>query len=420
MSNPILCLITLVVPDRWQILLIALTVSNVLVLPYFLFLLATSLAAIFTTRQELVADDPSAKLLIAIPAHDEESGISTTVRSCLESNYPGSFFDVTVIADNCTDRTSALAREAGARVIERFDDRKKSKGYAIEFLMESLVRTGELDSLNAVVIVDADTTIDPNLLRSFDQALREGHDWMQAYYTVANPDQSWRTRLMTYALSLFNGVMPIGQNAMGSSASFRGNGMCFSTRGLRRMPWKSYGLVEDMEYTWMLRIAGEKIVFLPEVSVYGTMLGSGGTAAANQRRRWEFGRAEVSRKFLGTMLQSRQLGWFEKTLAACELTVPSMALLALIYIIVAGLDAIAWLQLRGSPFTVLGGFLLASAAFMTMSLATYALSPFLVLRLPLRYLSSTLLFPLYLSWKLLVALRGRPERWVRTSREPNR
>ncbi len=333
-----------------------------------------------------------------IPAHDEETGIATTVRSCLESNYPESLFDVAVIADNCTDRTAALAREAGARVVERFEDVKKSKGYAIEFLLDSLVRSGEIESLNAVVIVDADTTIDPHLLRSFNQALREGHDWMQAYYTVANPDQSWRTRLMTYALSLFNGVMQIGQNALGSSAGFKGNGMCFSTRGLRRMPWRSYGLVEDMEYSWMLRIAGEKIVFLPDVSVYGAMLGSGGTAAAQQRRRWEFGRADIRNKFLGSLLRSTQLGWFEKMLAACELTIPSMAVVAMIYVFVAAVDTVAWLLVRGSQFSVLSGFVFAFAAFLTMSLVTYAISPFLVMRLPLRYLSSTLLFPLYLGW----------------------
>ena len=70
---------------------------------------------------------------------------------------------------------------------------------------------------------------------------------------------------MTYAFSLFNGVMPLGQNALGTSAAFKGNGMCFSTRGLRRRPWKSYGLVEDMEYSWTLRIAGEKIAFQPEL-----------------------------------------------------------------------------------------------------------------------------------------------------------
>ena len=419
-SNLILSLANVAVLDGSQALLIVLTVLNAVVFPYFLFLFATSLAAILERRRDMAPGDARAKILIAIPAHDEESGISTTVQSCRESNYPAGLFDVAVIADNCTDQTASLARDAGARVVERFDEEKKSKGYAIEFLLESLANSGDLDSLTAVVVVDADTTIDPNLLRSFDRGLREGHDWMQAYYTVANPDQSWRTRLMTYALSLYNGVMQVGQNALGLSAGFKGNGMCFSTRGLRRRPWQSYGLVEDMEYSWILRIAGEKIVFLPDVSVYGTMLGSGGTAAANQRRRWEFGRADIRNKFLGSMLRSRQLGWFEKTLAACELTIPSMALIAMIYAFVAGFDTITWFELRGSTSNILGGFLLACAAFFTMALATYAFSPFLVLHLSLRYLSSTLLFPLYLGWKLMVALGGRPQQWVRTAREPHR
>ena len=66
-------------------------------------------------------------------------------------------------------------------------------------------------------------------------------------------------------------------------------------------------------------------MFLPEVAVYGTMLGSGGTAAANQRRRWEFGRGEIRKKYLGQCCGPTNLGWWEKVLAACELTIPSMA-----------------------------------------------------------------------------------------------
>ena len=99
-----------------------------------------------------------------------------------------------------------------------------------------------------------------------------------------------------------------------------------------------------MEYSWTLRVAGEKIVFLPEVSVYGAMLGSGGKAAANQRRRWEFGRSEIRKKYLGSLLRSNELGWSEKALSTCELTIPSMATLAVIYVVVVGLDAIVWLR----------------------------------------------------------------------------
>ncbi len=58
--------------------------------------------------------------------------------------------------------------------------------------------------------------------------------------------------------------------------------------------------------------------------------------------------------------------------------------------------------------------------FMTASLLTYALSPFVALRLPWRYLMSIAGFPIYVGWKLLISLGGRPTQWVRTEREPAR
>jgi cellulose synthase/poly-beta-1,6-N-acetylglucosamine synthase-like glycosyltransferase len=269
------------------------------------------------------------------------------------------------------------------------------------------------------VVIDADTTIDPDLLRRFDADLRAGQDWIQCYYTVANPDQSWRTRLMTYAFSLFNGVMPLGQTAMGSSAGLRGNGMCFSTRGLRRRPWTSYGLVEDMEFSWTLRLDGETIAFEPSTRVYGTMLGSGGSAAANQRRRWEFGRGEVRRKYLGPLLRSSRMSWWDKILSLCEITIPTMGVLLTLYLPLAALDVLAFAAVPAVG-PVVRWVLLACALIMTASLGLYALSPFIAMRLPWRYAMSLALVPIYVGWKALVRLGGRPKVWVRTARETRR
>jgi cellulose synthase/poly-beta-1,6-N-acetylglucosamine synthase-like glycosyltransferase len=395
-------------------------VLNLAVVPYFLFLLLTSVAATVAPRKPPPFEEPQSRFLIVIPAHNEEAGISSTIRSCLGVNYPSSRFDVVVVADNCADRTAAVAAASGVRVVERFDSLKRSKGFAIEFLIDALEQSGELDSLDALVVIDADTTVDADLLRYFDRGLRSGRDWIQAYYTVANPDESWRTRLMTYAFSLFNGVMPLGQNALGTSAGLKGNGMCLSTRGLRRRPWKSFGLVEDMEYSWALRIAGEKIAFQREASVYGVMLGSGGPAAAHQRRRWEFGRGAVRNEFLGPLLRSRQMGWWEKAMAACELTIPAMGGLVPYYLLLVALDAVVLMTpaVLGLPF--LAGFLVSCRILMTASLLTYALSPFAALGLPLRYATSIVFFPLYVGWKLLISLNGPPQQWIRTEREPAR
>jgi cellulose synthase/poly-beta-1,6-N-acetylglucosamine synthase-like glycosyltransferase len=397
--------------------LIALILVNLLVLPHFLLLLAVAVAALLARRADRPEDEPRSRLLIIIPAHDEESGIALTVRSCRAADYPPSLFGVLVIADNCSDRTAAQAAQAGARVVERFDAVRKSKGYAIEYLIQGLLASGEFEALDALVVIDADTTIDPDLLRSFDRDLRRGRDWIQGYYTVANPDQSWRTRLITYAFSLFNGVLLLGLNALGTSAGLRGNGMCFSTRGLRRRPFASYGLVEDMEYSWNLRVAGEFIAFQPGAIVRGAMVGSGGQAAAHQRRRWEFGRREIRRKYLAPLLGSRRLGPWEKVVSACELTSLPMGPLLLVYLVVAALDLLAGTGSSLPDWPAAQGSLLGCAAIMTAALCAYALSPFLVLRLPWRYLTTLAFFPLYLAWKILVSLGGRPREWVRTGRE---
>jgi cellulose synthase/poly-beta-1,6-N-acetylglucosamine synthase-like glycosyltransferase len=322
-----------------------------------------------------------------------------------------------VIADNCSDRTAELASRAGARVVERFDPEKRSKGYAIEYLIEQMSQSGELDTLDGLVMIDADTTIDPTLLRYFDADLRAGRDWVQCYYTVANPDHNWRTRLLTYAFSLINGVLPLGQGALGASGGLRGNGMCFATRGLRRKPFAAYGLVEDIEFSWDLRIAGESVAFQPSASVYGAMLGTAGTAAANQRRRWEFGRSEVRWKFLLPLLRSKQIGWWEKLISVCELTLPSMATLLPLWFVVAALDVLVSWKAPIAEGTWIRPAFLVLACLLSASVGLYALSPFIAMKLPWKYASTLARFPGYIVWKLMVSRGGKPKEWVRTVRE---
>jgi 1,2-diacylglycerol 3-beta-glucosyltransferase len=394
-----------------------LLVANLVILPYFLFLLVIAVAAMLARRSKIVTDEVRSRFAIVIPAHDEEWGIGHTVKSCRGSAYPESLFRVVVVADNCSDRTATVAAEAGARVVERFDSGKKSKGYAIEFLIERLIESGEFDALDALVVIDADTTIDPDLLRYFDADIRAGRDWVQCCYMVANPDQSWRTRLMAYAFSLINGVMLLGQGALGTSGGLRGNGMCFSTRGLRRRPFASYGLVEDIEYSWHLRIVGETIAFQPSVCVHGAMLGSAGSAASNQRRRWEFGRREIRRKYLGPLLRSKQIGWWEKLIAFLELSIPTMAALIPISIGLTALDLLAFWMAPSEYGPMLRWTLLSSGLVMTASVGLYAISPFVAMRLPWRYASTLVRFPVFIVWKLFVSLGGRPKEWIRTARE---
>jgi cellulose synthase/poly-beta-1,6-N-acetylglucosamine synthase-like glycosyltransferase len=391
---------------------------HLITLPYLLIILVAALAAITRRRKQPTGNSGSSKFLIVCPAHDEEFNISTTVRSCLAANYPPARLEVLVVADNCADRTAAVAAQSGARVLERLDDARKSKGYALEFLIEQLDRTGELQSVDAIVVIDADTIMDPDLLRLFDQDLHEGRDWVQCYYTVANPDETWRTRLMTYAFSLHNGVMLLAQDSLGIGAGLRGNGMCLSTRGLRRVPWRAYGLVEDLEFTWSLLCAGEQIAFQPGACVRGMIPAAGGKAAASQRRRWESGRSDLTRKYLGPLLHSDRVSLWRKAALAAVLTMPTLTRLAVASVVLAAIDlAVAtgtWPGMIDS--SVMGWFCRMSLVSMSLAWCLYLASPFVSMGLDWKYAFSLVSAPLYVSWKFLVSLSRRPERWVRTER----
>jgi cellulose synthase/poly-beta-1,6-N-acetylglucosamine synthase-like glycosyltransferase len=77
-----------------------------------------------------------------------------------------------VVADNCSDDTAALARAAGAQVLQRHDDSKKAKGYALEHAFNHFFAAAKKP--DAVVVVDADTVVSPETLRAAVQALDAG------------------------------------------------------------------------------------------------------------------------------------------------------------------------------------------------------------------------------------------------------
>ncbi|QCU77648.1 glycosyltransferase family 2 protein [Citricoccus sp. SGAir0253] len=71
-------------------------------------------------------DRPGSRIVSLIPAHNEEDGIVKTVRSQFAQSIQPAL--VIVMADNCTDDTVRLAREAGAQVVETVDNRAKKAG----------------------------------------------------------------------------------------------------------------------------------------------------------------------------------------------------------------------------------------------------------------------------------------------------
>ncbi len=347
-----------------------------------------------------------------VPAHDEELGIAATVGSLLAVDYPAELRRVIVVADNCRDTTAARAREAGAAVVlERSDASRRGKGYALEFAFERSLRDGLAD---AVVVVDADTLVTPNLLRAFAARFVRGARAVQAEYGVANRTASWRTRLMHIAFTLFHGLRSRARERLGVSTGLRGNGMAFSTALLREIPHDAFSVVEDLEYGIRLGLAGHRVEYAGEAQVFGQMVGAE-HASRSQRRRWEGGRWAIAREHA---LQLLAEGFRRRSLLlldlAADLLVPPLT-----YVVLSSLVgfcvASGWVLAGRGAWWALAPWATALAG-----LAVYVFRGVWMARVGPRAVIDLMWAPVYMVWKVALSLRASPSRereWVRTARE---
>ncbi len=352
---------------------------------------------------------PSRRFRFVVPAHNESAGITETVRSLLAVDYPSELFEVVVIADNCTDDTAEKAAAAGATVMVRHDKEKRGKGYALDHVFSATP-----PEVDAVVVIDADTLISPNLLRAFAARRDLGARAVQADYAVRNPDAGWRTRLIAIAFGAFHIVRSRARERLSLSCGLRGNGMCFSTELLREIPHRAYSVVEDVEYGVRLGEAGYRVHYADEAHVYGEMVTT--SAAANtQRRRWEEGRKALIREHAGRLL-SAGLRRPSRVLLdlALDLYIPPLSRIAVGVFL--GTLAAAGLLLGVQA----GRLSLAAYGLGLVSVVAYVLRGWSVSGTGLRGLLDLALAPVYVLWKLTLRFKKPPRataEWVRTERE---
>ncbi len=375
-----------------------------------LYLLVLALASFHQTRP-VPSVDVRMRLAVLVPAHDEEALIGRCLASLHDQTYPRSLYRVLVIADNCRDRTAQLAAAAGAEVMERQDERALGKGYALRWAMDRL-RAAQ-DPVDGVVVVDADSIADRELLAELAVALAAGTDVAQAEYLVLTDDESTRARLVAAAFLLFHRVRLGGRRALGLPASLVGNGMLFSRRLLETLPWNAFTGVEDLEYTINLRMAGFRPRFVGAARVMGPVP-HGYRGMRGQRLRWEGGRWHVVRRRLLPLVAHalrRDPGVID---AAVDLAVPPLGLLVLGALAGSAVTTAAVeLRLAGAgsliPWLLTDG---GMAAFVVLGLRSA--------RAPVAVWLALLESPRFLVWKVLtyarIAAGFDARRWERSER----
>lgn len=344
---------------------------------------------------------------IIVPAHDEAAGIGKTISSLQQLSWPSASYRIVVVADNCTDATASISREAGATVLERQDSTRRGKGYALAHAFTWSRSAGFAD---AVVIVDADSVVSANLLDSFGARIEAGACALQAHYGVLNAADSWRTRLMAIALGSIHRVRSRARERMGLSCGIRGNGWCVTHALLDKIPYRAFSLTEDVEFGIELGLAGYRVAYCDESRVNGEMVTSE-HAARSQRQRWEGGRIGLIREKAPALLRTAVI---RRSLTCLDLAV-DLLVLPLSYVVVNVVAIVAIGMLNPAGFR---SALLAVGLMDLLALTAYVGRGWMLSGIGIVGIWDLLRVPVFLFWKLLVIrFHPKPRSWIRTKRE---
>jgi cellulose synthase/poly-beta-1,6-N-acetylglucosamine synthase-like glycosyltransferase len=385
------------------VLLLAIAVPAVAACAYL------SLLTVLSRRLEPMRPRSSTlKFDVVVPAHNEASVIERTVSSLRRVEWPPDRFRILVIADNCTDQTAALARVAGATVLERHDAGLRGKGYALHFAFRS---SREHAWADAVIVVDADAEVSSNLLSAFAARIEGGIHAIQAHYGILNPMASWRTRLITIAKASFHIVRSRARERLKLSCGIRGNGWCVTHELLNRVPYQAYSLTEDLEFGIDIGLAGFRVAYADEAHSNAEMV-TDEKVASTQRRRWEDGRFQLIRSRTIPLLRAAILRADSVCLdLALDLMVLPLSYVTLnvLLLLCASLAAAHW---HLAQFAWVWAALACAAGLLAYVLRGWQLSG-----IGARGVFDLARAPVFLIWKLVLMLRPRTQGWVRTDRE---
>ena len=273
------------------------------------------------------------KFMAIIPAHNEESVVANLVESLKNQEYPKELLDIYVIADNCTDETERVAREAGAIVFERFDPEHKTKGYALQwFLKQKIEENADYD---AFFIFDADNIVDKNFTKNMNKKLCQGEDVVQGYRDIKNPTDNWITGGYALFYWMMHRLYHLSRYNLGLSALLNGTGFMVRFDVIKPDGWNTETLTEDIEFSLKRIIAGSKVGWATDAIVYDEQP-TGFKQSWSQRSRWTVGHIQCMQKYTGSLINGikehkdlKSIDGFLYIIGSIPMFITTLALLAI-------------------------------------------------------------------------------------------
>ncbi|HEY2651147.1 MAG TPA: glycosyltransferase family 2 protein [Solirubrobacteraceae bacterium] len=338
-------------------------------------------------REPTVAGQASVRWLVLVPAHNEERVIEEGLAAINRDRRARDI--VLVVADRCTDRTAEIARSQGAVVLERGPGEPPGRAAARQAGLE-YARALKWD---AVVMLDADSVIEPGFFSACERALSGGAQAVQAR-SESRRGRTWATEASLAAFTLQGITIPRGRDRLGISVRLRGTGMAIR-REVALVHRFHAPASEDLFFTQDLLLEGIRCRHVDSARLHSQGASSWGTFGG-QKLRYEAGRMAAARTYLPRLIRraikQRDVACLE---AAWFLASPPFAPAAVSLLLAAALSAVA----GATPLTII---FLAGLATLALAVVTGLIQA----RVRPRTWLALGTAPWYLAWKTLVQLRA--------------
>ena len=221
------------------------------------------LAVPFAKKQEPHKPEVLHRFAVLICARNEEEVIPDLIHSIQGQTYDQSLITIFVMADNCTDATAEVARQAGAVVYTRFNKEKVGKGYALERLIEH-IEEDYPQTFDGFFVFDADNVLDCHFIEEMNRTYCDGYEVITSYRNSKNYGDNWISA--GYALWFIRESRYLNNSRMllGTSCAVSGTGFLFSRAVLEETgPWPFHLLTEDIQFSTFCCAHNVQIGFAP-------------------------------------------------------------------------------------------------------------------------------------------------------------
>ena len=270
---------------------------------YWLYQLVVSICSLVKLKDKPLIEEKNHKFMAILPAHNEEKVIKNLIDSLKAQDYPKELLDIYVIADNCTDKTAQIAKDAGAIVFERTetDPNKKTKGAALQwFLNQKIEEDADYD---AFFVFDADNIVDVNFTKAMNKKLCQGEEVVQGYRDIKNPTDSWVSAGYAIFYWTMNRFYHLARYNLGLSPLINGTGFMVKFDIIKPTGWKTKTLTEDIEFSLKRIITGKRLGWATDAIVYDEQP-VGFKQSWSQRSRWTVGHIQCLKEYTKPLAQA--------------------------------------------------------------------------------------------------------------------